>query len=95
MILLFPTLIEGITEKKGREAFKATDHMFYQRRVVDIRDGANKWDGMDGKSNLLDEDGNVIKKKEQVEKEVEEEKKQEEKENGGSEANKRKRKNAS
>jgi hypothetical protein len=60
MILLFPTLIDGINSKEGREAFKATCHMFYSRRVVDIRDGAEKWDGLNGDSDRLDEDGNVM-----------------------------------
>ncbi len=59
MILLFPTLIEGINTPEGKEAFKASCHMFYGRRVVDIRDGLPKWEGLDDKSRRLDEDGNV------------------------------------
>jgi hypothetical protein len=61
MILLFPTLIEGIQTPKGRAAFAATCHMFYNERVVDfVGDGAVKWEGLDNKSNLLDDHGNVL-----------------------------------
>lgn len=48
---------------KGREAFKATCHMFYPSRVVDFKhDGVVKWEGLDNASSLLDDDGNVIEK---------------------------------
>ena len=61
MILLFPGLIEEIMSTKGREAFKATCHMFYNQRVVDFHgDGITKFEGMDSMSNKLDDDGNVI-----------------------------------
>lgn len=61
MILLFPTLIEGIASERGRVAFAATCHMFYNERVVDlVADGAAKWEGLDGKSNLLDDYGKVL-----------------------------------
>jgi hypothetical protein len=61
MILLFPTLIQGINSPKGRAAFAATCHMFYRERVVDfVADGAVKWEGLDNKSNLLDDHGNVL-----------------------------------
>lgn len=61
MILLFPTLIKDINSKRGREAFAATCHMFYNERVVDlVADGATKWEGMDKKSNMLDDHGNVL-----------------------------------
>jgi len=56
MILLFPTLIEGINTKEGREAFQAQCHMFYSQRVVDIKDGLPKWKGMSDDSPLLDEE---------------------------------------
>ncbi len=56
MILLFPTLIEGINTKEGREAFKAQSHMFYQQRVVDIKDGLPKFKGLSDQSRLVDED---------------------------------------
>lgn len=64
MILLFPTLIEGINTKEGREAFQAECHMFYSRRVVDIKDGLPKWEGLNEESKRMDEDGNVIEDKE-------------------------------
>jgi hypothetical protein len=71
MILLFPNLIEGIAAnsstnsgnddgKKARDVFRPDCHMFYSRRVVDIRDGLTKWDGLNDSSNRLDEDGNII-----------------------------------
>jgi len=61
MILLFPTLIQGISSEKGRQAFAATCHMFYNERVVDfVADGAVKWEGLDNSSNMLDDHGNVL-----------------------------------
>ena len=60
MILLFPTLIEGINTKKGREAFKTKSHMFYPQRVVDIKDGVTKWSGLEKDSKKLDEDGEEL-----------------------------------
>jgi len=61
MILLFPTLIEGINEGKAREAFKPTCHMFYTERVVDFNnDGIVKWKGLDNMSDLVDDDGKVL-----------------------------------
>lgn len=63
MILLFPTLIEGINTKKAREAFRATCHMFYPQRVVDFqRDERIKWEGLDNNSSILDDEDNVIVK---------------------------------
>ncbi|KAK5654276.1 hypothetical protein OQA88_7452 [Cercophora sp. LCS_1] len=56
MILLFPTLIEGINTKEGIEAFKAQCHMFYSQRVVDVKDGLPKWEGMNDDSPLLHEE---------------------------------------
>ncbi|KAK0738190.1 Mss4-like protein [Schizothecium vesticola] len=56
MILLFPTLIEGINTDEGRSAFKAGCHMFYGQRVVEVRDGLPKWKGMNDDSVLLDEE---------------------------------------
>ena len=61
MILLFPTLIEGITEKKTRDIFKPTCHMFYKQRVVDFTgDKVVKWEGLDNQSNMLDDEDNVL-----------------------------------
>jgi hypothetical protein len=66
MILLFPTLIEGINTKKAREAFRATCHMFYPQRVVDFqRDGRIKWKGLDNNSDILDDEDNVLVKHEE------------------------------
>ena len=63
MILLFPTLIEGINTDKGKEAFKPTCHMFYPQRVADFpNDGVVKWSKLDNMSDLLDDDGNVLVK---------------------------------
>ncbi|KAK3320255.1 Mss4-like protein [Cercophora scortea] len=56
MILLFPTLIDGINSDKGREAFKAEHHMFYSERVIDIKDGLPKFKGMSDDSPRIDED---------------------------------------
>ncbi|KAK0714159.1 Mss4-like protein [Lasiosphaeria miniovina] len=56
MILLFPTLVEGINTDKGRQAFKAQTHMFYPQRVVDIKDGLPKFKGLSDKSPLIDEE---------------------------------------
>lgn len=56
MILLFPTLIEGINTPEGREAFRAQCHMFYEQRVVDVRDGLPKFKGMADESPRVDEE---------------------------------------
>jgi hypothetical protein len=63
MILLFPTLLEDINTKRGREAFKPQCHMFYPQRVVDLKDGVDKWSGLDnGKdSTKLDDEGEEMK----------------------------------
>ena len=61
MILLFPTLIEGISTKEGREAFKPQCHIFYTQRVVDfIGDGITKFKGPQDESERVDDEGNVI-----------------------------------
>ena len=67
MILLFPTLIKDINTPKGREAFKPSAHMFYPQRVTNgfKGDGVVKWSGLDNNSDLLDDDENVIQKKEE------------------------------
>jgi len=62
MILLFPPLVEGINTPEAREAFKPSCHMFYPQRVCDIKDGIDKWSGLDYNSDKVDEDGNVIEK---------------------------------
>lgn len=66
MILLFPTLIEGINTPKGREAFAAQSHMFYPQRVVDFKgDGVRKFKGLQDESPLVDDDGKELPKQEQ------------------------------
>ena len=61
MVLVFPTLIEGISTKRGREAFGVECHMFYAQRVVDFKgDGIRKFKGMSDKSPLVDDDGEEI-----------------------------------
>lgn len=64
MILLFPSLLEDISSDKAREAFRATEHMFYSQRVVDFKeDRRTKWAEMSDKSDMLDDDGNPVKKR--------------------------------
>jgi hypothetical protein len=67
MILLFPTLIEGINGPEAREAFKPTCHMFYSRRVVDIKDGIPKWDELNDESKRMDDDGNILEDEKEYE----------------------------
>jgi hypothetical protein len=62
MILLFPTLIEGINTPEGRKAFKPACHMFYPQRVCDIKDGLDKWVGLDFMSDRVNDEGQVIEK---------------------------------
>ncbi|KAI5460892.1 Mss4-like protein [Mariannaea sp. PMI_226] len=58
MALIFPTLLKLDREKLAQD-FEAQCHIFYQERVMDIRDGKPKWSGLDQKSELLDEDGSL------------------------------------
>jgi hypothetical protein len=68
MILLFPTLIEGINTPEGRKAFKAQSHMFYPQRVVDFKgDGIKKFKGLQDESPELDDDGNMLPGQEEKE----------------------------
>lgn len=60
MILLYPTLVDGINTEEAKKAFRPSSHIFYPRRVIDIRDGLFKWKGLDNSSDLLDEDDNVL-----------------------------------
>lgn len=74
MILLFPSLIKFKGEKeKGR--FAASCHMFYENRVIDIKDGLPKWAGMQGKSELIEDSPaeEVKKRKREIEEEEEDE----------------------
>jgi len=73
MILLFPSLIKF---KKGeKEKFDPSCHMFYGKRLVDIKDGLPKWTGLDGKSELIEDSPPemVRKRKREIEEEEEEE----------------------
>ena len=72
MILLFPTLIEGINTPEGRKAFEPTCHMFYSQRAAQFKgDGKVKWKGLDNTSDLIDDDDNVLVKYEEGMKEKE------------------------
>jgi hypothetical protein len=62
MILLFPTLIEGINTPEGRKAFKPACHIFYPQRVCDIKDGLGKWAGLDFMSDRINDEGQVVEK---------------------------------
>lgn len=64
MILMYPTLIKWKEGRQGeveRKKFEPTCHMFYPRRVVDIKDGKPKWTGLDESSELLDDEGEPVK----------------------------------
>ena len=61
MVLLFPSLIDGINTSDGMSAFKAQCHLFYGQRVVDFAgDGLEKWSGLDHDSTLLDDHGREL-----------------------------------
>lgn len=77
MILLFPTLIEGINTKKGREAFAAQCHMFYPQRVVDVKDGLPKFSRLADESDLCDEETGQVMEGTNPKKDKEKEKKKE------------------
>ncbi|KAJ5586668.1 uncharacterized protein N7459_002433 [Penicillium hispanicum] len=65
--LIFPQLIEFSgsqdEQRKQREVFMPTCHIFYEQRMLDIPDGKPKWSGMDQDSDLLDDSGRVIQQK--------------------------------
>jgi len=54
MVLLFPSLIK-FKGPEERERFKPKCHLFYGQRVIDIRDGLPKWEGLDNQSNLIED----------------------------------------
>lgn len=86
MILLFPTLIDGINTPEARKAFEAKCHMFYGQRVVDFKgDGRPKFAGLEDKSDVLDDEGNVIKKRKRDDDEEKKEDEEDEKKDGGEE----------
>ena len=53
MWLAFPTLFDFCTPPDVPEAFRASCHIFYAMRVMDIADGLPKWEGHKGKSRHL------------------------------------------
>ena len=53
--------------------------MFYPQRLLDIKDGITKFAGLDDQSDILDDEGNLIKKWDQEKKEREEQEKNEKK----------------
>ncbi|KAM0335508.1 hypothetical protein ACHAQA_000556 [Verticillium albo-atrum] len=55
MVLLFPALIEFHGDEKIKENFAPQMHIFYPKRVLDIVDGKPKWEGLNDKSELVDE----------------------------------------
>ncbi|PYI01137.1 hypothetical protein BO78DRAFT_401536 [Aspergillus sclerotiicarbonarius CBS 121057] len=59
--LLFPQALESADDDENRthwrEAFEIDCHIFYGQRVLEIPDGKPKWSGLDGQSDLLDDDG--------------------------------------
>ncbi|KAI1832408.1 hypothetical protein DTO006G1_8136 [Penicillium roqueforti] len=64
MCLIFPQLIqlEGSSQeqRKKREVFKPTCHIFYESRMLDLPDGLPKWSGMANVSDRMDDHGNRI-----------------------------------
>ena len=92
MILLFPTLIDGINTPEGRKAFKPACHMFYPQRVCDVKDGLDKWAGMDFMSDRINDDGDVAEKYHDNMKEDMREKKRKRQEDNQEEAKKQQKK---
>lgn len=77
---MFPTLIKFKSEEE-KKRFAVTCHMFYEKRVLDVRDGLPKWSGLSGKSELIEDspEEEVRKRKREIE---------EEERNGGEEEGK-------
>jgi len=51
-------------------AFHVRKHIFYGKRAFDMKDGLEKWEGLDGKSRKMDDDGNIIEGGEKPSKEL-------------------------
>ncbi|KAF2859809.1 hypothetical protein K470DRAFT_300087 [Piedraia hortae CBS 480.64] len=49
MFLIFPSLVK-FESKEDKERFLPRCHIFYKQRVIDIKDGRTKWEGLDHKS---------------------------------------------
>lgn len=58
-------------------------HMFYDQRVVDVKDGTPKWTGLDDKSELIEDSPKEAIEKNEKRKKEEAEKKEKEKEGEG------------
>ncbi|ORY71315.1 Mss4-like protein [Pseudomassariella vexata] len=52
MVLIFPAIIKFVSPE-AKKAFDPTMHIFYSRRVVDIKDGKPKWSELDKQSELI------------------------------------------
>ncbi|KAI9933059.1 hypothetical protein ASPWEDRAFT_174225 [Aspergillus wentii DTO 134E9] len=65
MCLVFPELITiGDSDEEHsawRRAFEPICHIYYCRRVMEVLDGKPKWAGMDDDSELMDDNGNILK----------------------------------
>jgi len=61
-----------------RELMMDRCHMFYEQRVVDIPDGLPKWNGMQGKSELIED--SPVEEVKKRKREIEEEEKKDERE---------------
>ena len=54
MWMSFPTLFK-FNKHVVPEAFKPTDHIFYQQRCMDIKDGKRKWSKHQGESEVVED----------------------------------------
>ena len=45
MLIIFPSLVNGIESEEKRKDFDVKCHIFYAARVVDVVDGKDKWSG--------------------------------------------------
>lgn len=63
MMLMLPPFIKFDRDASGRkvvpDAFKATHHMFYGKRVMDVNDGLDKWVEKKG-GKKCDDEGNAV-----------------------------------
>lgn len=57
MLLLFPSLIDFESREQVRRwRTKEGCHIFYGQRVVDVKDGLDKWRGHKGESEKMGEE---------------------------------------
>ena len=54
MWMAFPTLF-NFDDSKTPQAFQPDCHIFYKSRCMDIQDGKDKWSGLNGKSEQMQE----------------------------------------